>query len=431
MSKPLRLGIAGIGTVGAGVVRIIQKHADLLAQRAGRPIEIVCVSAKDKSKDRGVDLSGYAWETDAKAVAKHPDIDVFVELMGGSEGAAREAVTAALEAGKHVVTANKALLAHHGYKLATLAEKNGVSLNYEAAVAGGIPVIKAMREGFAGNQINSVYGILNGTCNYMLTAMRETGQSFDAVLKDAQAKGYAEADPSFDVDGIDAGHKLSILSALAFGIQPDFTSLQIEGIRKISAADIAFAAEFNHRIKLLGVAKRVGDQITQIMAPALVPLENPIGVIEDVYNAVYIGCDAVETPFMSGRGAGQDPTASAVMSDIVDLARGFKLPTFGIPAEKLTKAQWMPLEDTISRYYMRLTVLDQAGVIADVSAILRDLEISIEGLIQRGRDPGQPVTVVITTHEAKHGAMKKACEQIGALKVVVDEPCLIRIEPLE
>jgi homoserine dehydrogenase len=431
MPKPLRLGIAGVGTVGAGAIKIMQKHADVLALRAGRRIEIVAVSAQNKTKDRGVDLSLYAWEYDPVALARRSDIDVFVELMGGSEGAARDAVTAALESGKHVVTANKALLAHHGFSLASLAEKNGVSLNYEAAVAGGIPVIKAMREGFAGNQINSIYGILNGTCNYMLTAMRESGRDFDVILKEAQEKGYAEADPSFDVDGIDAGHKLSILSALAFGVQPDFGKMHIEGIRKITAADIAFAAEFGHRIKLLGVAKRMGDQIIQVMAPALVPLDNPIGVIEDVYNALYIGCDAVETPFMSGRGAGQDPTASAVMSDIVDIARGFKIPTFGIPADRLEKAAWMPLEDMVSRYYMRLTVLDQAGVIADVSAILRDLQISIEGLIQRGRDPGQPVTVVITTHESRHGDMAQACKKIGALKAVVDEPCLIRIEPLE
>jgi homoserine dehydrogenase len=431
MSEPLRLGIAGVGIVGAGVIKIIQKHAELLALRAGRPIKIVAVSAQNKTKDRGVDLSGYAWESDPLVLAKRPDIDVCVELIGGSEGAARDAVTAALESGKHVVTANKALLAHHGFALASLAEKNGGSLNYEAAVAGGIPVIKAMREAFAGNQINSVYGILNGTCNYMLTAMRESGRDFDVILKEAQAKGYAEADPSFDVDGIDAGHKLCILSALAFGIRPDFASLQIEGIRKITAADIAFAAEFGHRIKLLGVAKRIDGQIMQIMAPALVPLENPIGVIEDVYNAVYIGGDSVETPFMSGRGAGQDPTASAVMSDIIDLARGFKVPTFGIPADQLQAADYMSLADTVSRYYMRLTVLDQAGVIADVSAILRDLDISIEGLIQRGRDPGQPVTVVITTHESRHGAMIEACKKIGALKAVVDEPCLIRIEPLE
>lgn len=431
MSKALRLGIAGLGVVGAGVVKIIQKHASLLEARADSSIEIVCVSAKDKNKNRGVDVSGYEWESDPVALAQRPDIDVVVELMGGSEGAARETVSTALESGKSVVTANKALLAHHGVKLATLAESKGVSLNYEAAVAGGIPVIKMLREGLAGNQINSVYGILNGTCNYILTAMRETKRDFDVILKEAQEKGYAEADPSFDVDGIDAGHKLSILSALAFGTPVQFTGMHIEGIRKITAADISFAEEFGYRIKLMGVAKRMNGQFMQLMAPALVPLDNPMGVIEDVYNAVYIAGDSVETPFISGRGAGQDPTASAVMSDIIDLARGFKVPTFGIPAPKLEKAQWMSFEDTVSRYYIRLTVLDQPGVIADISAILRDQAISIEGLIQRGRDPGQPVTVVVTTHEARCGAMKKAAEQIGALASVVDEPCLIRIEPLE
>ncbi len=427
----LRLGIAGLGTVGAGVVKIIEKHGDMLAMRAGRAIEITAVSARDVAKDRGVDLSSYDWVDDANDLASRTDVDVVVEMIGGSEGLAYDLVKAALSNGKHVVTANKALLAHHGFELAKLAEDNNVSLAYEAAVAGGIPIIKAMREGFAGNQIDGVFGILNGTCNYMLTAMRETGRDFDVILKEAQDAGYAEADPSFDIDGIDAGHKLCLLSSIAFGVKPDFGNLQITGIRGITAEDIAYADELGYRIKLLGMAKRIDGELMQVMEPCLVPLSNPMGVIEDVYNAVFVACDALETPLLSGRGAGEQPTASAVMSDVVDIARGFNVSTFGIPADQLQDPNWMALEDTHGRYYLRLMVLDQPGVIADISAILRDENISIEGLIQRSRDPDQPVPVVLTTHDVRHGALVKACAAFKALEAVTEEPCLIRIEELE
>ncbi len=429
--QPLRLGIAGLGTVGAGLIRIVQEHGDLLAQRAGREIVITAVSARDKFKDRGVDVSPYAWVGNAVDLAGRTDVDVVVELVGGSEGLAFDLVSAALEGRKHVVTANKALLAHHGFKLASLAEDKGVSLNYEAAVAGGIPIIKAMREGFAGNRIDGVYGILNGTCNYMLTAMRETGKPFDVILAEAQAAGYAETPPDLDVDGIDAGHKLALLSALAFGVKPDFSNLQITGIRSITTEDIEFAAELGYRIKLLGIAKRRGDELMQVLEPCLVPLENPMGIIEDVYNAVFVECDSVETPLLTGRGAGAGPTASAVMSDIMDIARGFVVPTFGVPAKDLKTAQWKPLEETIGQYYVRLMVLDKPGVLADISAILRDNNISIEALIQHGRDPGQKVRVVLTTHEARHGDMLAAIECFKGLVAVEDEPCLLRIEDLE
>jgi homoserine dehydrogenase len=429
--QPLRLGIAGLGTVGAGLIRIVQEHGPLLAQRAGREVVISAVSARDQSKDRGVDISAYAWVDDAVDLAARTDVDVVIELVGGSEGLAFDLVSAALEGGKHVVTANKALLAHHGFKLASLAEDKGVSLNYEAAVAGGIPIIKAMREGFAGNRIDAVYGILNGTCNYMLTAMRETGKPFDVILKEAQAAGYAETPPDLDVDGIDAGHKLALLSALAFGVKPDFTNLHITGIRSITTEDIEFAAELGYRIKLLGIAKRRGDELMQVLEPCLVPLENPMGTIEDVYNAVFVECDALETPLLTGRGAGAGPTASAVMSDVVDIARGFVVPTFGIPAKDLKTATWRPLEDTIGQYYVRLMVLDQPGVLADISAILRDHNISIEALIQHGRDPGHKVRVVLTTHEARHGDMVAAIEKFKGLAAIEDEPCLLRIEDLE
>ena len=431
MAGPLRLGIAGLGTVGGGVIKILQGHSNLLEDRAGRTLEVTAVSARDASKDRGVDLSSYDWVDNALDLAGRDDVDVVVEMIGGSEGLAKDLVEAALKNGKHVVTANKALLAHHGFTLAQMAEDNGVSLAYEAAVAGCIPIIKAMREGFAGNRIDGVFGILNGTCNYMLTEMRETGGDFDAILKEAQEAGYAETPPDLDIDGIDAAHKLCLLASIAFGVKPDFDSLPVKGIRSITAEDIAYAEELGYRIKLLGMAKRIDGQLMQVLEPCLVPLSNPMGVIEDVYNAVFVAGDAVETPLLSGRGAGEQPTASAVLSDVVDIARGFTVPTFGVPASKLQDADWMDLDDTQSRYYLRLVVLDQPGVIADVSAILRDQNISIEGLVQRGRDPDQPVPVVMTTHETRHGDIVGACELFRKLDAVVDEPCLMRVEELE
>lgn len=431
MPEPFRLGIAGLGTVGTGVVRIVQRHGDLLAERAGRSIEIVAVSARDRGKARGVDFSRYEWVDDPRNLAGRNDIDAVVELIGGSEGVAKALVENSLKNGKHVVTANKALLAHHGYALAVLAEAHDASLAYEAAVAGGIPVIKALREGFSGNEILAVYGILNGTCNYILTAMRESGRAFSDVLREAQAQGYAEADPTFDIDGIDAAHKLCLLTSLAFGVRPDFDSMQIEGIRKIDSMDIAFAGELGYRIKLLGIARRLDGQIMQILEPCLVPEDSPLGVIEDVYNAVYIEGDFAQTQLLTGRGAGEGPTGSAVIADIVDLARGKKAPAFGIPAQRLAQARWKDAGETVSRFYIRLSVLDRPGVIAEISAILRDLDISIESLIQRGRDPGQPVPIVLTTHEKAQAAMTQACSLFKQLESVVDDPCLIRIETLE
>ncbi|MCC6598895.1 MAG: homoserine dehydrogenase [Alphaproteobacteria bacterium] len=428
MPEPFRLGIAGLGTVGTGVVKIIQEHGALLAARAGRAIEIVAVSARNPLKERGIDLSRYEWVDDAQALAGRTDIDAVVELIGGSEGLARALVEGSLQAGKHVITANKALLAHHGYALAQCAEENSVCLSYEAAAAGGIPIIKALREGFAGNNIQAVYGILNGTCNYILTAMRESGRNFSEVLLEAQERGYAESDPSFDVDGVDAAHKLCLLTSLSFGVKPDFNSLKVKGIRRIDAMDITFAQELGYRIKLLGIARRLNGKIMQVLEPCLVPVDSPLGVIEDVYNAVYVEGDFVSTQLLTGRGAGEGPTGSAVISDIVDLARGQRIPAFGVVTTALKDAQWKPLGETVARFYIRLSVFDRAGVIADISAILRDMNISIESLIQRGRDPGQPVPIVLTTHESPQGAVMEACDLFSRLEAVVDEPCLIRIE---
>ena len=430
MSKPFKIGIVGLGTVGVGVVKILTQHADAIALRAGRRIEIVAVSARSKSQDRGVDLSSYKWIDDARDMASVDDLDVVVELIGGSEGVAAELVENALSSGKHVVTANKALVAHHGQELAVLAEENNVSLAYEAAVAGGIPIIKAMREGFAANKINAVYGILNGTCNYILTQMRETGRDFKDVLADAQELGYAEADPTFDVEGIDAAHKLCILTSIAFGVQPDFDAMDITGVSEITSTDIKFATDFGYKIKLLGIARDLGGSITQSVEPCLVTADSPLGAIEDVYNAVYVDGDFVDTQLLTGRGAGEGPTASSVVADIIDIARGIRVPTFGMPAKVLKQAQWADVGEVESSFYMRLRVLDQAGVIADVSAILRDCVVSIEDIVQHGRDPGQEVQIVITTHETRIKDMKQAVELIEKLDVVLEKPCLMRIEEL-
>jgi len=431
MSESFRLGIAGLGTVGAGVVKNIQQHGDVLAARCGRRVEITTVSARDQSKDRGVDLSSYDWVDNAEELANSNSIDCVIEMIGGSEGLALNLVKRSLEKGKHVITANKALLAHHGTELAEIAEANNVSLAYEAAIAGGIPIVKALREGFAGNDIQAVFGILNGTSNYMMTAMRETGQDFDEILKEAQDLGYAEADPSFDVDGDDAGHKLALLAAIAFGTKPDFKSLQMTGIRGVTAVDIAFATELGYRIKLLGIARRIDGQVMQSIQPCLVPEGSKIGGVDGVFNAVQVEGDYVGSSLLVGRGAGEGPTASSVLSDIVDIARGSDIPTFGVPANDLKDPTWIDQGETFGSYYLRLEVLDKPGVIAEVSAILRDHDVSIESFIQHGRDPEQPVALVMTTHEAKQADIHAACAKIETLDSVNAEPCLMRIEPLE
>lgn len=430
MSKPFRVGIVGLGTVGVGVVKILQQNAELLALRAGRPIEIVAISARSKDKNRGVDLSEYSWVDAPVDMASRDDVDAVIELIGGSEGTAYDLAHAALGNKKHVVTANKALVAHHGYALAQLAEGNEVSIAYEAAVAGGVPIIKALREGLAANNVSEIYGILNGTCNYILTQMRESGRDFDDVLKDAQNLGYAESDPTFDIDGIDAAHKLCILTAIAFGVKPDFEALKVQGIRHLNATDIACASEFGYRIKLLGVARNIDGKIMQSVEPCLVPIGSPLGSIEDVYNAVYVDGNFVDTPLLTGKGAGEGPTASSVVADIIDLARGLKVPIFGIPADALKQAQWIDMGETKSHYYLRLNVIDKPGVIADISAILRDQNISIEGMMQRGRDPGQAVPIVITTHDTRHADMLRAAQLIEELGACAEKPCLMTIEEL-
>jgi len=430
VTAPLRIAVAGLGTVGAGLLRLLADNADPIAQRCGRRIVVAAVSARDRARDRGVALDGIAWHDDAARMAAEADVDVFVELIGGGEGVARRAIEAALGRGKPVVTANKALLALHGVALARLAEAKGAALAYEAAVAGGIPVIKALREGLAGNRVRRVYGILNGTCNFILTQMRRTGKPFTEVLAGAQKLGYAEADPSFDVDGIDAAHKLAILAAVAFGAEVDFAGIHVEGIREVGALDIEYAGELGYRIKLLGLARMTENGLEQRVHPCMVPLETPIAHVEDVFNAVVVEGDFVGRVVLEGRGAGAGPTASAVVADLMDIARGRPTTTFAVPASTLARARVAPMDLHRGAYYIRLMVADRPGVIADVTAALRDEAVSLESMLQRGRHPDEAVPVVLTTHETEEAAMRRALDRIARLGTVREKPRLIRIEAL-
>ena len=429
MTRPLSVGVAGLGTVGTGVLRLLRDNAELVAARAGRPIAVTAVSARDRTRERDVPTSGLRWFDDPVALAFDPALDVVVELIGGAEGPARELVQAALAAGKPVVTANKALLAVHGAALAHQAGEAGAALAFEAAVAGGIPAIKALREGLAGNRIDRIIGILNGTCNYILSAMRDRGREFADVLGEAQRLGYAEADPSFDVDGIDAAHKLAILAALAFNRPVDFTSVHIEGIRAVSALDIAFATELGYRIKLLGTARRTEAGIESRVHPCMVPQAAAIARVDGVLNAVVAEGDFVGRVMLEGRGAGAGPTASAVVADLIDLARGRATPVWGADAAMLADLPAVPMSAHVGAYYLRLMVVDRPGVIADVTAALRDAGISLESMLQRGRAPGEAVPVVLVTHDANEAAMRRALHQISAFDTVLEPPALIRIEP--
>jgi len=428
MSRPLSVALAGLGTVGGGVLKMLRDNADIVTARAGRPIAVTAVSARDRSKDRGFPVSGLRWYDNPVALAADPGVDVVVELIGGSDGAALALAEAAIAAGKPLVTANKALLAVRGAALAHAAEERGVPLGFEAAVAGGIPVIKALREGLAGNRISAVAGILNGTCNYILTQMRERGREFAEVLADAQRLGYAEADPSFDIDGIDAAHKLAILAALAFGRSVAFDHVHVEGIRRVSAVDIAFAGELGYRIKLLGIARQTEAGIEARVHPCMVPQTAPIARVDGVFNAVVAEGDFVGRVMLEGRGAGAGPTASAVVADLIDIARNRMTPVWGAAGSALSSAPSVPMSSHVGPYYLRLMVVDRPGVIADVTAILRDMGVSLESMLQRGRSPGEAVPVVLVTHETKESAMRAALDQIGALPTVMEEPTMIRIE---
>ena len=430
MSDPLKVAVAGLGTVGAGTVGLLAKNGDTIRARTGRGIAVVAVSALDKGKERGLDLDGVDWYDDPVSMAGEAPAEVVVELIGGADGIARQTCEAAIAAGRHVVTANKALIAHHGTGLAEAAEAAGVSLAYEAAVGGGIPIIKSLREGLAGNRIRRVYGILNGTCNYILTAMQESGRDFDEVLADAQAKGYAEADPGFDVDGVDTAHKLAILAGLAFGARVNFDAVHVEGIRHVSPMDIAFADELGFRIKLLGLAVMTDEGVEQRVHPCMVPVSAPIAHVGGVFNAVVADGDFADTIVLEGRGAGAGPTASAVVADLADIARGCSSPTFGIPVNELKKLKISPIEHHRGAYYVRLMVVDRPGIFAGVAGALRDHEVSMESVLQRGRAPGEPVPVVMTLHETREDQMAGALKDIGAIDGIVEAPRMIRIESL-
>lgn len=426
MTQALRLGIAGLGTVGVGVVKIIRRHADLLRDRTGRPIEIVAVSARSPEKDRGVSLKDYQWETDPVALAKRDDIDVFVELMGGENGPAKASVEAALASGKDVVTANKALLAIHGQALAEQAEAAGRAIRFEAAVAGGIPVIKSLTEGLAGNEITRVMGVMNGTCNYILTRMQSQELGYNALFEECAELGYLEADPNLDVGGIDAAHKLALLSSIAFGTKPNFDGIEIEGIQQISLEDIHQAADMGYRIKLLGVAQRTPRGLEQRMQPCLVPSDSPLGQLEGGTNMVVIEGDAVEQIVLRGPGAGEGPTASAVLGDICDLARGLLIPTFGRPAVSLRDAA--PARTGLpAPYYLRLALLDKPGALAKVAAVLGDAGVSIDRMRQYAHSENT-APVLIVTHKTTRTTLDHALNGLNATNVVAGDPVALRIE---
>ena len=426
MTKPLRLGIAGLGTVGIGMVKIVQNHANKLALRAGRPIEISAVSARDKTKDRGADLSAYAWEDDAVALAQRDDVDVYVELMGGHDGPAKDSIEAAITAGKDVVTANKALLAIHGQALAEQAEAAGQVIRFEAAVAGGIPVVKALTEGLSGNEITRVMGVMNGSCNYILTRMQDAGLTYEEVFDEANALGYLEADPQLDVGGIDAAHKLAILASIAYGTQVDFDAVDLEGIGSVTIEDINQAADMGYRIKLLGVAQLTGRGLEQRMSPCLVPDTSPLGQLQGGTNMVVLEGDAVEQIVLRGPGAGEGPTASAVAADVIDIGRGLRLPTFGQPATSLVKAR--PARAAVSApYYIRLQIVDKPGSLAKIAAVLGDAGVSIDRMRQYGHsEPSAPILIV--THKTTRTAIDEAMEGCVATGLVEGDPVTIRIE---
>jgi homoserine dehydrogenase len=413
MSEALRVGVAGLGTVGAATVRLIAEKADELRRQCGRSIEVVAVAARDRSRDRGIDLGTAQWFDDPVAMAKSAELDVVVELIGGEEGPARATVKAALEAGRHVVTANKALIARHGVALAEMAEKRGVLLNYEAAVAGGIPVIKTMREALAGNSVSRIFGIMNGTCNYILTRMEAEGISFEECLADAQRLGYAEADPTFDIEGNDTAHKLAILTSLAFGTKIAADDIYLEGISNITQADIRAAAELGYRIKLLGVAQRTESGIEQRVHPTMVPTASVIAQVHGVTNAVAIETDILGELLLSGPGAGGAATGSAVIGDIADIAKsrpGFQHgPVFGRPAKELAPYKKARMRSHAGGYFIRLTVHDRTGVFAAIAKRMADNDISLESIVQHAngdQDEGQK-TVILVTHETTEAAVRK------------------------
>ncbi len=431
----LRIGLLGLGTVGTGVVRLLRTNGVLFEERSDMRLRLVRIADLDLQRDRGLDLRGFDLTQDAQAVVTAPDIDVVVELIGGIKPA-RELVETALRNGKHVVTANKALIARFGQDLLHVAEKRGCELAFEAAVAGAVPVIKALRESLAANQIDQIHGILNGTCNYILTEMREKALPFAQVLKSAQEMGYAEADPSFDVDGIDTAHKLAILSAIAFGTPMDFSSISVEGIRHVTEVDIGWAKRMGYRIKLLAIAKRGISGLELRVHPAMVASDSMVAAVDGVFNAVFIHGDFAGTTMYFGRGAGEKPTASAVVGDIVDIARNHvfgirrRVPLLSTQAEYLRPLPVVSMDDLVGEYYLRLAVVDQSGVLAEISDVFRRHAISIKTIHQEGRSSqaSVPVPLVLVTHETTERHVRAALRDLEGLGSVREKPHFIRIE---
>ena len=433
-TAPLRLGIAGLGTVGVGVLRLLEQNRDLVQARAGRAIEVVAVHARDRAKDRGVDLAPYAWAETMEDLASNPDVDLVVELVGGSDGPALSLAEAALERGKGVVTANKAMIAHHGHRLAKLSESGGGALRFEAAVAGGIPVISGLREGAAGNALERVYGILNGTSNYILSEMESSGADFAETLGEAQKLGYAEADPAFDIDGVDAAHKLAILSALSFGTQVDFDGVEIEGIRQVRAVDIARADALGYVVRLIGVADiddngNGGDapRLLQRVRPCLIPKNHPLAPIDGATNAVVAEGNFAGRLMFQGAGAGEGPTASAVMADIVAVARGDRTPPFSVLADTLRAADRADSGARIARSYLRFSVADRPGVLAELTAAMRDADVSIESLIQDGESGEDGVLVAMVTHAGPVANVRRAIALLENSPSLTGQPLVMPI----
>jgi homoserine dehydrogenase len=438
MAEPLKVGLAGLGTVGTAVVELLDRGRDKLAARCGRAIEVVAVSARSRGKKRGVDLKKFRWFVDPAKLAADPAIDVVVEVIGGEGNPAKRVVEIALAAGKPVVTANKALLARHGYRLAVLAERHCVALNFEASVAGGIPIVKTLREGLNGSSFTRIYGILNGTCNYILSRMEQDRLAFDECLRDAQRLGYAETDPSFDVEGHDTAQKLAILSSLAFGTRVDPAAIYVEGISSITLADLDAAAELGYRVKLLGVAVKTDAGIEQRVHPTMVPRESAIAQVMGVTNAVTVDADGLAPITLVGPGAGGAATASAIVSDLADIARGVRTPPFGRPAARMTAVRKAPMQRHEGGYYIRLLARDRPGSAATIARRLAQQQISLESIVQRhemsglatdqrGRS-GEPVPVILITYATTEDSVRKALAAVRRDRVISGQPQVIRIE---
>ena len=421
----INIGIAGLGTVGSEVAKQLQSNSEFLNRKAGKQLNLVAVSANNKNKNRNFDLSNLKWFSNAASMSETNEIDLIVELIGGSDGIALDLCKNSLIKGKSVVTANKAMMSKHGYELAKISEKNKCSIAFEASVAGCIPIIKSLRDALSGTRVNSISGILNGTCNFILTEMREKGISFAEVLKDAQEKGYAEADPTFDIDGTDAAQKLTILSAIAFGIAPDNKNLSISGIRDVDVTDILFAEELGYRIKLLAYSK-LDNGLVQEVSPCMISLDKQISNVEGVLNAVELETELAGSVLLTGYGAGAEATATAVLSDIISIAQDKQPNVFGTRVSSL-QLDVKQGDKENNRYYMRLNVIDKSGVLASVTEIFKKYGLSIESLLQRGRNPNEEVPVVITTHETDHKTLTSVMKELSNSKELISKPVCMKI----